>query len=255
MALILQAQGMHKRFGAVVALNGVDLELHSHRAHGLIGPNGSGKSTLLAVVTGVMRADGGEVTVDGTDVTGWPSHHIARLGVARSFQTARVFPALSVGENIAAGAVATGRRGVDRLVAELAERLHLADVVNDRAGSLAYGVQRRVEVARALATDPRCLILDEPAAGLDEQESIALRDVLGQLRDDGLALLVVDHDIELIRTLCDRVQVLAEGQTIADGDPEPVLTDPAVQRAYLGVDDDAAVTSPVLSPTTAEEPQ
>lgn len=254
MALMVHAQDMSKRFGAVVALDGVDIALHTHRAHGLIGPNGSGKSTLLAVITGVMRHERGHVEVDGTDVTGWPAHRIARLGVARSFQTARVFPALSVGENIAAGAMAARRPGVDILIGELASRLDLADVIDERAGELSYGVQRRVEVGRALATDPRCLILDEPAAGLDEHESVALSDVLGQLRDDGIALLVVDHDIELIRALCDSVQVLAEGRTLATGDAEEVLADPAVRGAYLGLDGDVPADTHVMSPNTAEEP-
>jgi ABC-type branched-subunit amino acid transport system ATPase component len=234
MTLGLSVEAVTKRFSGLTALGDVSLSLMPGEILGLMGPNGSGKSTLVNVISGVLKPTSGRVIVDGREVTGKDSYTIARAGVSRSFQTVRLFRALSVRENIAA--VVRGRgRGVDRTVDDLMERLRITHLAEDKAGGLAYGLQRRVEIARALATEPRYLLLDEPAAGLNDVESDDLEEIIRQVVDEfGCGVLIIDHDIRLITRLCHRLHVLSGGRTLAEGDPQIVRTNTDVVRAYLG---------------------
>lgn len=201
-------------------MDGASLSLKPGEIVGLIGPNGSGKTTLLGCISGALDCDGGTIVLDGADITGMPSHLIARRSVGRTFQNVRLFSNLSCLENVmtALAAGSTGSRPArmtQRCVALLGE-LGIADYASRRAGTLAYGLQRRLEIARALALEPRYLLLDEPAAGMNESESDELLAILARLRQArGPGMLVVDHDFSLIMRLCDRVIVLNKGEVIA----------------------------------------
>jgi branched-chain amino acid transport system permease protein len=228
---VLDAEGIVKSFEGLRALDGVDLRVEPGELVGLIGPNGSGKTTLLNVLSGVLRPDAGAVRLLGHDVTGARAHRISHMGIARTFQNIRLFPELTVLENIQAAAPEPGSGDVMRLVRTLA----LEPVLDELAGNLAYGVQRRVEIARAGVRRPSILLLDEPAAGMNEAESDELLEAIHTIRDHlGCAVLIVDHDLHLIMRLCERIQVLSEGRTIAVGSPEEIARDPAVIEAYLG---------------------
>ena len=234
---MLEARGVHVRFAGVHAVADVDLALSAGEVVGLIGPNGAGKTTLVNVLSGFQRPTGGSVRLDDTDVTRWPPHRRGRAGIGRTFQSVRVFAGLSVLENLESAAYAAGRsrRDAARDAAGLLELVGLAGQARDRAGGLAYGQERRLGIARALAAGPRFLLLDEPAAGLNEQESDELLALLRGLRADrDVALLVIEHDMRLIMRLCDRLHVLDHGRTIAAGAPADVATDQAVLDAYLG---------------------
>jgi branched-chain amino acid transport system permease protein len=227
----LAAEGVVKSFEGLRALDGVDLRVEHGELMGLIGPNGSGKTTLLNVLSGLLRPDAGEIRLLGRDITGAPAHRISRMGIARTFQNIRLFPELTVLENIQAAAPDPRSDDVMRLVRILA----LERVLDELAGNLAYGVQRRVEIARAGVRRPSILLLDEPAAGMNEVESDDLLESIHAIRDHlGCAVLIVDHDLHLIMRLCERIQVLSEGRTIAVGSPQEVSTDPTVIEAYLG---------------------
>ena len=229
--------GISKDFSGLRALDGVSLRLGRGEILGLIGPNGSGKTTLINVVTGLYPATAGAVTVGGADITSRPAHLIARAGVSRTFQTIRLFRELSVRENVEVAAVSMGSsRAAARLRADdVLVEMGLADWAESLAGALPYGLERRVEVARALAMRPRYLLLDEPAAGLNEEESDQLLAILaGMPAAKNLGLLIVDHDMRLIMRLCHRLHVLSYGRTIGAGTPEEVRAIPAVIEAYLG---------------------
>jgi branched-chain amino acid transport system ATP-binding protein len=224
-------------FAGLRALDGVSLSLCPGEILGLIGPNGSGKTTLVNVLTGQVRPAGGRVRCQGQDITALPPPEIARRGIARSFQIVRLFRNLTVRENVEAAAVAqgAGRRAARARAEALLDELGLARHADEPAGNLSYGDERRVEIARALAAEPRFVLLDEPAAGMGEAESDALLALLAGLpRQRGLGLLVIDHDMSLIMRLCDRLQVLASGRTIAEGDVASVRRAPQVIEAYLG---------------------
>ena len=241
-----------KHFRGLRALDGVSMHVEEGEIVGLIGPNGSGKTTLLNLASGVLRPTAGRISIGDVDATGHKPHDFARLGVGRTFQQIRLFAEMTVAENVEVGAVARGQ-DAERVDA-LLERLRL-DPDRDRlAVTLAYGQQRRVEIARALAGGPRFLLLDEPAAGMNEAESDALLETIKGVRDDeGCAVLIVDHDLRLIMRLCERIHVLAEGRTICEGTAEEVRRDPAVIQAYLGTTAAPATDTRTTDPNQEEE--
>lgn len=248
----LQAVDVSKNFAGLVALDKVNFDLRPGEIVGLIGPNGSGKTTLLNAVSGAVPPSSGEVTVDGRAVTGMPANLVARLGVARSFQNIRLFKDMTVLENVEAAVSGSGRGGSDIRIEAITALTelgvdHLAD---RRAGALAYGEQRRVEIARAIAMRPRYLMLDEPAAGMNSAETQALMGLLRHIRDKyGLGLLLVEHHLDLVMQLCDRIVVLNKGQVIATGSAAEVQNNETVIEAYIGrrhrqaADGEAAATS------------
>ncbi|MDE2576491.1 MAG: branched-chain amino acid ABC transporter ATP-binding protein/permease [Rhodospirillales bacterium] len=248
-AELLAIEGLIKRFGGLVAVNQVGFSLRAGEILGLIGPNGAGKSTLFNLVSGAARPDGGRVEFLGQDITGLPARRIAAHGIARSFQHVRLRPGMSLLENVMLGAHRRGRAGMlaaalrldraeeARLRAEAMARLAQVGLDADPhalAGNLALGQQRLLEVARALAADPLLILLDEPAAGLRRAEKQALAELLRGLRAGGLTILLVEHDMEFVMGLVDRVVVMEFGTRIAEGLPEAVRADPRVQDAYLG---------------------
>jgi branched-chain amino acid transport system permease protein len=237
--ITLKTVDLRKSYGGLLALDGVNLTLSSGEVLGLIGPNGSGKTTLLGCLTGTHAPTGGAVILAGQNLSGYPPHRIARLGIGRTFQTVRLFGRLTVMENVTAAlaqkAGGHGRAAMEWKAVELLERLGIGTMQGRLANELAYGLQRRLEIARALATDPHFMLLDEPAAGMNEAETRDLLHTLRKVVDErGIGLLIVDHDMSLIVDLCDRVAVLNKGQLIAEGKPEAVLAEPAVREAYVG---------------------
>ena len=235
----LRAAGVSVSFSGLRALAEVDLEVPRGAIIGLIGPNGSGKTTLLNVLSGVISPTAGRVHLGETDVTGWPAHRVAARGLARTFQNIRLFGQMSVLENVEVG-VALHPDGLvgsslRRRARAMLVETDLADVADRRAATLPYGIQRRVEIARALATRPAFLMLDEPAAGTNEAESDELRELIGDLRrTHELGILVVEHDLRLIMRLADRIAVLNEGRLICEGTADEVRADHGVRAAYLG---------------------
>jgi branched-chain amino acid transport system ATP-binding protein len=233
----LIVQEIVKVFIGLRALNNVSLVLRQGEILGLIGPNGSGKTTLINVITGLLPKTSGRFFVDGTDYSGAPPYQIARAGVARTYQTIRLFKELTVRENIEVAAISVGfsrsaaRRQADSMIQEFGLELW----ANHLASELPYGLERRVEIARALAMSPKFLLLDEPAAGLNEEESDELLKILSPIpRAKKLGMLIVEHDMRLIMSLCHRLHVLNYGKTIGEGTPEEVRRIPAVIDAYLG---------------------
>jgi branched-chain amino acid transport system ATP-binding protein len=233
----LVVQNMTKTFEGLRALDDVSLRVGKGEILGLIGPNGSGKTTLINVVTGILPPSAGRVFASDREITGLPSFKVARAGVARTFQTVRLFRDLTVWENVEVAALSVGKpRGAARALAEAAiTELGLEDWRDQLASILSYGDNRRVEVARALAMDPDFLLLDEPAAGLNEEESDELLNILAPIPENrDLGMLVIDHDMHLIMRLCHRIHVLNYGRTIAVDSPEEVRQIPEVVEAYLG---------------------
>jgi branched-chain amino acid transport system ATP-binding protein len=215
----------------------VSLELATGEILGLIGPNGSGKTTLINVISGLLRATAGRVTLDGVTITGLPAHRVARAGIARTFQSVRLFRGLTVRENVEVAALGMGvpRAEARRRADELIDEFGLGPWSDVLAGTLPYGRERSLEMARALATGASFLLLDEPAAGLDEEEGDALLTLLaGMPAARSCGMLVIDHDMRLIMRLCRRLHVLASGRTIATGSAEEIRRSPTVIKAYLG---------------------
>lgn len=233
----LRAAGISRAFEGVQALSGVTLELHRHEVVGLIGPNGAGKSTLVNVLTGFDFPDEGSIELEGRDVTRWRPHRRGRAGLARTFQHSRSFRNLSVRENVEVAALGVGARPREarRRAGELLESLALDGYAEAPAGSLPHGDERRLGVARALATEPRFLLMDEPAAGLPEAEVPAFAELVRSVRDDHDAgVLLIDHNMALIMDVCDRIQVLDQGRTLAEGSPSEIRGNIDVAAAYLG---------------------
>lgn len=236
---VLEATDITVRFGGITALDGASLSVESGSVTGLIGPNGAGKTTMFDVLTGLTAVDAGTVTVAGRNVTRVAPHRRARLGVARTFQRLELFGALTVLENVeCAAGMALGARGraaaASRIAAPLVSRVGLGPVAHVRAGLLPTGQARLVEVARALATNPQVLLLDEPASGQSDTEREQFSRLLRDLADDGLGILLVEHDMDLVMSVCQRIVVLNFGRVIADDTPAAVRTNPAVMAAYLG---------------------
>jgi branched-chain amino acid transport system ATP-binding protein len=233
----LRASAVSRSFAGVEALRGVSLELRRGEVLGLIGPNGAGKSTLVNVLSGFDRPTHGNVLLDGHDVTRWRASRRGRHGLARTFQHSHAFRALSVRENVEVSALGVGAssRQAGHRAGELLELLGLASYADAPAAALAHGDERRLGVARALATEPRYVLLDEPAAGLPEAEVPGFAAVVRSVRDDhGAGVLLIDHNMSLIMDVCDRIQVLDQGETLAEGTPDEIRANLDVAAAYLG---------------------
>ncbi|MDX3907939.1 MAG: ABC transporter ATP-binding protein [Pigmentiphaga sp.] len=248
---LLEVRGASKRFGGLQALSDVRLRILPGQIYGLIGPNGAGKTTFFNVITGLYSPDAGSFELRGIAYTPSAPHRVAKAGIARTFQNIRLFGDMTALENVMVGRHVRTSQGVFGAVfrhraareeeaairaraRELLEFVGIGHFANRTARHLSYGDQRRLEIARALATDPLLLALDEPAAGMNPTEKLALRELLQRIRNDGRTILLIEHDVKLVMGLCDRITVLDHGRVIAEGPPSAVQKDPAVIAAYLG---------------------
>ena len=248
---LLRVDDVVVQFGGVTAVDHATFEVDPGTVTGLIGPNGAGKTTCFNVITGLQAPTSGRIVLDGHDITRMPVHRRARRGIGRTFQRLEAFGSLTVWDNVRTALdIHEGIRGLfssvdgsaDRDVAELLERVGIAAYAAERADSIPTGVARLLELARALACDPRLLLLDEPSSGLDESETEDFGRLLTELAAEGRTVLMVEHDMDLVMTVCDTIHVLDFGSIIAQGTPTEIRTDPAVQRAYLGYSEEVVAS-------------
>jgi branched-chain amino acid transport system ATP-binding protein len=248
---LLALRGLTRRFGGLVAVQDVDADIHRGELVGLIGPNGAGKTTLFNLISGVTAPSAGTVMFEGQPLAGLRPYQVARLGIGRTFQNLRVFSNMTVFDNVSVGAIRDSGlrdalrpgspahlRHIGEVSREMLAKVGLLAQADELAANLSYGKRKMLEIARALAGRPRLLILDEPAAGLNDSETLELSRFIEQLRAEGLTILLVEHDMGLVMRICSRVMVLAFGRKIADAEPAVVRADPAVLDAYLGTGDD-----------------
>ncbi len=233
---MLQVEGVTRRFGGLVAVNEASLVVDAGRIVALIGPNGAGKTTLFAMIAGFLGADAGRIRFLGERIDGLPPHSICQLGLARTFQIVQPFAGLTVRENIAIGAHLHARKRADALAqaGEVAVRLGMAEMLDQPAQDLTVAGRKRLELARALATRPRLLLLDEVMAGLIPSEVDEIIAMIRRIRDDGVTILLIEHVMQAVMSLSEHVYVLNQGRMIADGTPQALVADPRVIEAYLG---------------------
>jgi ABC-type branched-subunit amino acid transport system ATPase component len=248
---LLAIERLERAFGGVRAVDGASFEVREGEVHGLIGPNGAGKTTVINMISGLLAPTGGTIRIAGRAIQGLAPHRVAALGVARTFQNIRLFADLTARDNVLVGehlvrrpsmaarllllpAAAAEQREARERAGGLLQRIGLSERAGERARNLSYGEQRRVEIARALASNPRLLLLDEPTAGMNPVEVQAVAALIRQVAAEGHAVLLIEHNVRLVMDVCDRITVLNFGKVIAEGPPAAVVKDPAVVTAYLG---------------------
>lgn len=248
---MLRVEHVTQKFGGLTALSEINISLGHGEIVGVIGPNGAGKTTLFNLITGIYSPCEGRIYLEGVDISGKKPYHIAELGISRTFQNIRLFKKLTVMDNVKVGMHTRTKSGLidalfktrrrrkeeregDERTLEILDFLHLKELRYHLAESLPYGAQRRLEIARCLATNPRVILLDEPAAGMNEQETLELMEIIRRLKEDGYTILLIEHDMKFVMNICDRLYVLDYGQQIAEGLPEEIRSNQKVIEAYLG---------------------
>ncbi len=253
--MFLEINNLTMQFGGLIAVNDVSMKIEKGEIHGLIGPNGSGKTTIFNVLSGYYKPSSGIITFEGNKISGQPAYRITAAGFARTFQNLRLFLSMTVLDNVLVGMGHHAKTGLwqallnpvavqqeeQKFIDKAMQLLDLVDIrgfASDQATSLPYGLQRRVELARALATDPKILLLDEPAAGLNDVETDKLRETLMKIHEMGITIFIVEHDMKLVMGICNMITVLDYGKKIAEGPGAAIRSDPAVVEAYLGQEED-----------------